>query len=54
MLPEEPWAISEEMVWVAPEGKVTVFGAPIVTVLKVLAPVMMTAPEPPPVMERLL
>ena len=35
-------------------GKVMVFGLLTVMVLNVLAPVMMTAPVPPPVTERLL
>jgi hypothetical protein len=40
------------MVWVVPEVKVTVLGAPMVKLLNVLEPDTITAPVPAPVMER--
>ena len=36
------------MVWVVPEVKVTVLGAPMVKLLKVLEPEIMIAPAPAP------
>ena len=42
------------MVVVVDAGKVTVFGAPMVNVVNVLAPVTITAPEPEPVIDKLL
>lgn len=53
-LPELPVQLNvPEMVVVVLAGKVTVFGALTVKLLKVLAPVKMTAPEPEAVIERL-
>ena len=42
------------MVWVVPAVKWTILGLLIVRLLNVLLPVIITAPVPPPVMERLL
>ena len=54
VLPELPDAENVPLiVVVADAGKVTVFGALIVKLLKVLAPVKITAPVPPLVIEML-
>ncbi len=53
--PEEPLQVKPPLKGVVAEaGNVTVLGAPMVKLPKVLAPVKMTAPVPEPVMVKML